>query len=213
MPFESRQFYKNAATSVCEAERRMWQLRAKIRRKKWVEDMRLAARRNAVHSGRVLHKSKKLHSVKCVIDNDARHSNLDDCGSLIAAFFGAKYGFRNLHCRSELSSVLAEWDGSKVSWSLEDISAAFRKIRKGCRRNFEGVCVRIMEFLFIAQPETFSEWLSTILASRAMMSDIVLGASPFGKTSSTSALCDIRVVIPLTAFLQIADVLLATKLD
>ena len=213
MPFELRQFYRNAANSTCEADRRMWQLRAKTRRKTWAAEMRTAARIKAVRSGRVLQKSKKLHPIHSVVCDGERTSDLDTCSAKIADFFAAKWGCRNLHIRSEVSDLLSLYNDCKVLWTLEEVSMAFRKLGKRCRRNFDGLCVRIMEYLFIAQPLTFTEWMSTVLASCASMNEVELGASAFGKLSSATTLQDVRVIVPLTAFLQITDVLLATRLE
>ena len=214
MPFELRQFYKNAANACSDADRRMWQIRAKLRRKKWIADMRTERCIRKVRAGGVLNRSSKLHQVQGVILRSGHHiSDLDECSTTVANFFSQKLGARDLHTRSVLKDIFSRHEGRAIDLSVDEVAAAIGAIRRSHRRNYDGACVHIFELLFLAQPERFSKWFSTALASYSKMAGIHIFGFAFGKVKSVTTLDDVRMIVPLTSFMQIADVVLARRLS
>ena len=45
------------------------------------------------------------------------------------------------------------------------------------------------------------------------MSELEVAALPFGKESSITEMCNVRVIVPLPSLLKVMDILLASKLD
>ena len=213
MPFQLREFYRKASDSVCEADRHMWQLRARILRRKWVSDMQLAARLRCVRAGKVLNKSKKLHQISAIVQGQSVITDRVDCTRAIAAFFSEKWGARNLHLHSELKSLMTGAEGCKLQISYDDICGAFKRLRNKWRRTCDRTCVRIWELLFIAQPTQFTDWLSCTLASSRRMADLQVTACAFGKLCSQTALADVRMIVPLASILQLYDIIIATQVD
>ena len=109
--------------------------------------------------------------------------------------------------------MFASCDQKKLQLSIAAITSSFGVIRKRFRRGCDGLCVGILELLFFAQPQVFVGWISNVLASHSLMTEFVVSASAFGKTSNVSPVADVRVIVPLPALMQLADVILSKRLD
>ena len=213
MPFELRLFYRKAETSSCQDDRRMWQLRARTRRRIWIAELKTIARLRTVRQGRVLAKSKKLNSLQGVVTANGRISDLQECSSIISTFFGRKWGGSDYHSLELLKDIFASSDRCTLDLTVDELSSSFGRIHKRLRRGSDGICVGILELLFIAQPQVFCVWFSNVLASFMSMSECTVSASAFGKVSNFSQLEDVRVIMPLPAIMQLADVVISQRLD
>lgn len=90
----------------------------------------------------------------------------------------------DMHTRSVLQKFFCSHEGRSMTLCIDEVAAAIGAIRRTYRRNYDGACVFIFALLFAAQPERFTRWFSTALASYSKMdASHVLGLA-FGKLKS-----------------------------
>ena len=77
LPLQLRDLYSRCANAKSEAERRVLQQTAWEMRKRWVQEWKDQKVRDAVTSGRVLARSKKLHPIKGMILAEGRPVSTD----------------------------------------------------------------------------------------------------------------------------------------
>ena len=147
----------------------MWQIRAKKRRQAWATALRISAQTRAVHRGKVLSRTKKLHTIQSVSIDDARVTDDYRASSYLAHKFGEKWGSTNLHARSILFDIIDKYAGSKFLCELEQVANIFRVIRRKYARDSGGCTVKILELLFLAKPQFFISWISRVLMDAVAM--------------------------------------------
>ena len=213
MPFELRELYSRAAHSDNNADRQMWQKRARLRRAQWVADTRVLSRKRAVASGRVLSKSKKLHKINSLNVDGFECIDPQANVEVLAKAFGTKWGGKNLTLREKVSDILNFTDGLQLQIGVEDVAGAFKMLRKRHRLDWQGFSTQILELLYLAQPEQFTSWMIHCLSGRGAMDKFIVRALAFGKVSGRASVDTVRVIAPLPAIMQLADALIARLLS
>jgi len=108
---------------------------------------------------------------------------------------------------------MLETEGLEMDLQVEDIQLAFKALRRQSKFDGSGLCVRIYSLLFISAPHTFVSWLARFLSRMATVGSSELTAHAFGKEQAKTRTSGVRLIVPLSCLLQIADAILATKLD
>ena len=213
MPLDLRTLYARKAIAASEDEKRGIIAEIRVRRKIWIQRLQYESRVRAIASGRVLRKSKRLHTIETV-DNELQVlSDKQDCADAIAKAFSDKWGSNDLSLRSDLKRMLMMHEGTHFDLTTTEIADAFTCLRHKCRRDRNGITTKVYELLFIAQPEQFGEWLMGHLSCFSSMGSYTPTASVFGKTGSDVKTSGVRVIVPQLAFSQIVDVILCKKLQ
>ena len=97
--------------------------------------------------------------------------------------------------------------------SLEDVASGFRLLNHKDTIRSSGLCMRSLEFLFIAQPLNFTEWMSTTMGNPEEYKQQIVTARALGKKQSYSELDHLRLVIPLESWMSLADALISNQLE
>ena len=131
----------------------------------------------------------------------------------VAHVFGEKWGCNNYHARSVLHDIVCANEGGRFELTAETVGKAFANVKNKFRCDWQGLSVKVFELLFISQPDCYISWLVFILGSVTQMAACTPCAVGLGKEGSHTTASKVRVVVPLPAFLQIADSVLAIMLD
>ena len=68
------------------------------------------------------------------------------------------------------------------------------------------------QLLFLAEPSSFTNWLSALMSSTVRMSSLTCTARPAGKVNNTPTLDEIRLIIPQSTIMGVVDGTLAMYL-
>ena len=88
------------------------------------------------------------------------------------------------------------------------LRTAFKRLRKPMFLDRDGICVLMLEITFDIDPDAFSFWLGSVLASTACMSQLNSFCSVFGKKSSISSSTDLRAITPMSSILRLLDIII-----
>ena len=212
MPFELRECYRRAVSAASACDKRMWQLRARRRRKQWVIDLRLQSRLARVGGGRVLSKTKKLFSIKSVNLGSSITLDQETAADHLAQQFSAKWGCDDAALRQDLQDILSSWARCDLLFEVEEVASAFKGIRHKFKRDASGCSLRMLELFFISQPAFFIQWLARVASDSVAMSDLVVNAAAYGKESAHVSADTVRVIAPLPVVMQVLDVIIAGRL-
>ena len=131
---------------------------------------------------------------------------------LVGHHFDCKFGKSEFQLLENIDVWLSQYESHKPPWAPPDIKSALAKIKNKWRFDSEGLCVASWEFLFIAQPQQFCNFINSIAGSTAQVSQMCIHGRAYGKISSRTALHDVRAILPLPSLLQVLDCVLADAL-
>ena len=213
MPLDLRTLYARKQLTTDEEDKRNLVRLIRARRTAWIKQLRDTTAIQRISAGRILGKSKKLHSLECVEDDFQVSADKQECAVMLAEAFSKKWGSDDAPLLKELHDILLRHDGDRVHVELQELSDAFKAIRNRNRVDSNGIAVKTYELLFTAQPDAFLVWFISQVSSMAAMAECSLSALAFGKEGSHAKTSSVRVIVPQTAFLQLADVVLSVKLQ
>ena len=103
------------------------------------------------------------------------------CADHLSSHFAAKWGTDDMHLHSLLKDIYSDTEALHLNFTHEDLSSGFRALHKKFKCDWQGVCVRSLEFLWMAQPAVFLSWFNQALSSSTTFKECSLNAAPFGK--------------------------------
>ena len=183
-------------------------------RVQWVKDLRLAAAKRNLDAGKVFAKSRRLHCLHGLKQNDRRSSVKDDflIADSLASYFGAKFGASDLHRLELVADYTRRAEGDPPPFDEIECENALDRLRAQHKLDRTGVCVDLLRVVFESNPCAFMLWIRTIISSEGAMAALESPMRCFGKSSSISALDDIRAIIPPCVLLKFFDLLLARSI-
>ena len=213
LPMQLRDLYARMSSCTTEQDRHVLQRLAWERVRKLHLDRRTLAERRAVGSGRVLVKSKKLHSVKELILSDGSRTNQQDrWNPEVLQQFGTKWGHKNLHKRSIILDYLASAENDAIDLDVETLLGACSSLRQRSKLDPYGISLKAVRLFCAAQPEIAVDFFKRAMSSSPFLAAFNIQGRLYGKESSTTAAADLRAILPLPSILQVIDVLISTKL-
>lgn len=96
-------------------------------------------------------------------------------------------------------------EGHRIPFSVDQISAGFKRLRHRSRLDCNGVSVFALELLFVAHPDAFTSSLSELAGSSSRMSQVRIEALIFGKESANTDIGDTRIIMPLPSISSLLD--------
>ena len=213
MPQELRDTYHLLATevdprTVLVLRKKVWQLR-----KKWVADARLQSNVQRVQDGRVLRRSKRLHSISSIVVDGEPSQDRELWASSVQQFFEKKWGVDTVDVRKSCLDFISSCDQSPLEIEIEHIANAFKRLRNKLSLDLHGVARMSLEYLFLAQPENFRRWLACFAVDRHRIAELEIHARAYGKTKPDTVVDDIRVILPLPCILSLLDAMLPFILE
>ena len=208
MPVDLREVYRTIAHTHCRTTARALRIRAWDMRKEWVNQVRLASNIRKVEKGHVLCKSKKLFPLEGIrLDNGICRDPVVCCREL-NAFYERKWRAHDMNMAHNVMDFILRNEGRPIDLSVTDVTDGFARLRTMNKLDQNRVCVKAFEFLFLAQPDAFTQWLRHFAGCSARMSQIVVGARIYGKQSSIASVNDTRAILPLPSIAAILDSIL-----
>ena len=156
---------------------------------------------------------RRLYPIDAIISEVGTFEDKQQCAQMIASAFRDKWASNKLAKRSSLVDAMLETEGLEMDLQVEDIQLAFTPLRRQYKFDGSGLCVRIYSLLFISAPHVFASWLAKFLSRMVTVGSCELTAHAFGKEQAKTRTSAVRLIVPLSCLLQIADAILATKLD
>ena len=163
-------------------------------------------------AGGAIATKKKLHKISALLVDGKKLNDALDWGEHIAKVFEDKWGSTRLQLRHLVLDRCMEQEGSAIKFTENEIPEAVKKIRKRGIKDRGGVSVSIIALWASACPRACKKWFAAALASTAIMSGVHVEGKCLGKMSPVTEVKDIRAVLPMPAFLQVADVLVSNRL-
>ena len=213
MPQELRETYRSIATEnnpqcVLWLRKKAWQLR-----KKWVADARLQSNLQRVQNGRVLRSSKRLHSISSVVVDGEPSQDREVWASSIQTFVENKWRVNAVDVRKSCVGFISSCDQSPIEIEIEHIANAFKRLRNKFSLDLHGVARISLEYLFLAQPDSFRSWFASFAVDRQRVAELEIHARAYGKTKPGPTVDDIRVILPLPCILSLLDAMLPFILE
>jgi len=216
LPLQVRDLLRRAAAAHDEGER------ASLRQQSWHLLRVECDRRHActltgkLRGGRVVSRSKKMHYI-CAIRgrDDAEDRSFADVHAVrrsLLDVYSQKWACSSLHRRSVIRDILSAQAGSVPGWSTPELIHAFAQIRKQQRLDASGMCVAMWACLFAVNPQTVIAYFDQLAASDTDALSARIHARAHGKTSCCPRLSDLRIIMPLSAAMQVLDCLFAQRL-
>lgn len=209
LPSHLREMYRTLAETEDEDERRRLQRQAWDLRKSWVAAWKTRCIRDTAAKGKVISRSKKLHQLEALTENDgSRMNDSSRWEEALGRHFGDKWGTSNAAVRTQLMEQVVKTDGAELVVPSEGMLAAFRAIRRKRKLDNYGVSVGVLLLLWLAVPSLFMNFIVALITSVTMMSSIEVKGCVFGKESRIASVNKVRAILPLPALLQVVDALL-----
>ena len=170
-----------------------------------------------VKNGRVLEKSKKLHTIKALLlPSDVGTCTITDkslWAQPIKDQFSGKWGSTQNQLRLHLLDFIFETEACPPELTeamLLDDSCMPSK-RNGL--DHYGVSVDAIRLLCLARPSIAVAFFKDLLGSTPLMSSIVIKGRVFGKEASTTMPSQTRAILPLPSVSQVCDCILTNLLN
>ena len=221
LPDHLRNLYNLVANASTEHDRQRLRKEAWEIRREWCLQQKRLRLTEVVQKGRVFQKSKKLHRIEAFVLSSAAHPNKvehvsyeeDEWRLEVADHFSRKWGVQRLQERMNILDAMRENDGNRIHIDPSELHAAFTNIKRMGKLDHYGTSVAAIKILAHARPELVCVFLETLISSTALMSEIVVKGSVFGKESSVTPSSAIRAILPLPSIMQILDVLLPSYIE
>jgi len=211
MPFELKEAIRKGSLADSYRDRSFWRDRAWQLRKKWVTDMKVQAKVRRAREGKAHSKRKKLWKLRGLVIDSHKDVDRDFCARTIASHFTEKW-----KGTADDQAFAHEVDNTRafsLDVSVDEVARGFGMLNRKDTIKHDGVCVRSLELLFIAHPDEFTQWLASGIGDPDIYRSAKIMARPFGKEASYSVLDKIRLILPLSAWLSLADAIISSKLD
>ena len=119
----------------------------------------------------------------------------------------------SLQRRVDILDVVLAADGDGVHISEQMLSKCFGHIRRRGKFDHYGIAVDSIRLLARAVPHVVVAFCAVAMSSTALMSDVVIKGTVFGKESSVSHATALRAILPLPAIMQVLDVILSIAMQ
>jgi hypothetical protein len=174
-------------------------------------DIRIQAKVRRAREGKAHSKRKKLHRLRGIVVDGRKEVDVGVCATSIASHFSSKW--KGTGNDQQFASEIGNMDPFLFQLTMEEVADAFRNINHKDTIKRDGICSRSLELLFIAQPLHFIEWLSSGLGDPSVYRRQTVAARALGKEHSYSLLEQIRLVIPLDAWMSLTDSVISIRLE
>ena len=92
--------------------------------------------------------------------------------------------------------------------TLEHISAGFKRLRNKSKLVSPGIRILALEYLFLSQPEHFTDWISYLADSTMRIWEFSVEGFVVGEESSNTTVQGTRIILPLPSMLSLLDAVL-----
>ena len=125
------------------------------------------------------------------------------------------------HCKNaerfqrilELPASFPGLDFESMEITFDDIDIAFRCMKRLSRVDAHGVSRAALYMVFQQQPDSFIVWFRRYITSIFNLRRSTCLARAYGKESTSTRASDVRMIIPLSSALDVADALLQRKIN
>ena len=210
IPPSIRSVLSEAAVCSCESERRRLRAVAAELFREHRHKIQEERSKYIVKSGRVFQKSKKLHQIEGLCNDEGMVLQArDEWHDPLRCVYQEKWGSERFQLRSEISDFLAKNAASDFRIEWNTITEALDTISKSSSRDPSGISVLIIRAFVYGCPETAVTFFTKLLTQTSFMQSFVVQGTVYGKTSKYTAPNDTRAILPLPAVLVVADALVA----
>jgi len=217
VPFQIRSLSRQVACMQSSVERA--QLVAVLRRLRshWHADLRKAAVQRRLATGGVIVKTKKLFEIAEIRDSqDVAIVDPNVASKSILHHFENKWDASNLLRCQRVCELPFDFPGLNfelLEIAACDIDRAFRCLKRLSRVDSHGISRTALFMVFQRQPEAFIRWFKLYICSFRQLRSSTCVARVYGKESTCTKATDVRMIIPLSSVLDLADALLQEKVN
>ena len=187
---------------------RLWKARVA-----WFNHIRVCRVRESIDRGRVVRKSKRLHTISSVESASGTVCTGDrEIVDTLGHHFASKYGCRNFNLRHVALDFMRVCQGSPPPIDEIAVENALATARKPLKLDGYGICAELLRVAFLARPQDFCAWIMHVLADESMISSLSTPMRCFGKESRQTSVFKVRALMPLGALLKFLDRLLSASL-
>ena len=211
MPLQLREAYRRASIAGTEEESRACRKHAWELRKKWVKDRRRAECNSRIKQNKTLGKAKKLHIIESVKVEDQFLCG-SEAHSIVVNHFASKFGVNHSQHIENMRDVANRLSPVDVSVSHDECVLALKEVRNARKIGKDGISLAVIKVMFKVVPDAMCSALNDLVNDEVALRAEEVGGLAWGKEGSKPAPKDIRVILPLSASLNILDHVISHRL-
>ena len=167
----------------------------------------------AISGGKPPYRASKMFKILSLSSNGNALNNSEEWGPVFQRHYADKWGARNLTARELIMDCCHSTSGLLLNISQEEVRRACASIKHRNRLDRDGVCVNAIALWNETCGEGAASIIAKLMASNTSSQAQIVHARVFGKLSAHTEVDETRVILPLGAIAQIADVLISCRLN
>ena len=167
----------------------------------------------SVTEGKPPNKTTKLWKILSLSSKGTLFNSSEEWGPALRRHYSSKWGGHSLAAREVIMDYCYSTNGLVLEISKEEVRTACAAIKHRNRLDREGLCVNALALWNESGTNGTASTIAKLMASNSSCQAQQVHARVFGKSSGHTELSDTRVILPLGAIAQIADVLISCRLN
>ena len=178
-----------------------------------LKDIAIAKLTEAISVGKPPARAPKMHKILSLASNGSTFETSEEWGPAFLRHYSDKWGARNLAAREEILNCCHSTSGMLLDVTQEEVRQACASIKRRNRLDRDGICVNAIALWNESCGSSAAKSIAKLMASSANCQAQVVHARVFGKLSGHAEVEETRVILPLGAIAQVADVLISCRLN